>query len=219
MVLIPADTFYSHPMISTRSGIWRLCTLAMHTGLHVFEVGKEYVSITTNNHEIPAESDRRQLTHSFCDEFLFDVRSWSRKVSESQSYDEFLEDLPAGACRYAVMRFMISNTNLKNQRVKGTSYASLPGMVSIPFIHSHSNLIADNQLITSIAGNRSPDEAKIKNKMLYAASKKAIRDALVGIGMEIQGTDASEVAYNTVFLVCCEDHEYGVQIIVEYVYG
>jgi magnesium-transporting ATPase (P-type) len=33
--------------------------------------------------------------------------------------------------------------------------------------------------------------------MIYAASKRALREALVGIGLEIQGTDASEVAYET----------------------
>ncbi|KAH9448066.1 hypothetical protein MJO29_011387 [Puccinia striiformis f. sp. tritici] len=90
------------------------------------------------------------------------------KVSESQSYDEFLEDLPAGACRYAVYDFEYELEESEGKRNKLCFFTW------------------------------SPDEAKIKNKMLYAASKKAIRDALVGIGMEIQGTDASEVAYNTV---------------------
>jgi hypothetical protein len=42
---------------------------------------------------------------------------------------------------------------------------------------------------------RSPDEAKIKTKMLYASSKDAIRRSLVGIAAEIQGTDHSEIAY------------------------
>lgn len=43
--------------------------------------------------------------------------------------------------------------------------------------------------------HRSPDEAKIKTKMLYASSKDALRRALVGVAIEIQGTDHSEVAY------------------------
>lgn len=42
---------------------------------------------------------------------------------------------------------------------------------------------------------RSPDEAKIKTKMLYASSKDALRRALVGVAIEIQGTDHSEIAY------------------------
>ncbi|PWN48911.1 hypothetical protein IE53DRAFT_406867 [Violaceomyces palustris] len=44
----------------------------------------------------------------------------------------------------------------------------------------------------------SPDDSKIKQKMLFASSKDALRKALVGISSEIQGTDFSEVAYETV---------------------
>lgn len=43
-----------------------------------------------------------------------------------------------------------------------------------------------------------PDTAKIKQKMLYAASKDAIRKKLVGIASEIQCTDLSEVSYDAV---------------------
>ena len=41
----------------------------------------------------------------------------------------------------------------------------------------------------------SPDDAKIKQKMLYASSKDALRKSLVGIQAEVQGTDFSEVAW------------------------
>ncbi|KZV74236.1 hypothetical protein PENSPDRAFT_626226 [Peniophora sp. CONT] len=44
----------------------------------------------------------------------------------------------------------------------------------------------------------SPDDAKIKDKMLFASSKDAIRRSLVGIASEIQGTDYSEVAHESV---------------------
>ncbi|KAH9924295.1 recombinant Actophorin, partial [Epithele typhae] len=40
----------------------------------------------------------------------------------------------------------------------------------------------------------SPDDAKVKQKMLFASSKDALRRALVGIAVEIQGTDYSEIA-------------------------
>lgn len=43
-----------------------------------------------------------------------------------------------------------------------------------------------------------PDDAKIKQKMLFASSKDALRRSLVGIAAEIQGTDYSEIAYETV---------------------
>jgi hypothetical protein len=48
---------------------------------------------------------------------------------------------------------------------------------------------------------RSPDESRIKDKMLYASSKDSLRRALVGIASEIQGTDIDEIAYeNGAFL-------------------
>jgi len=44
----------------------------------------------------------------------------------------------------------------------------------------------------------SPDSAKIKDKMVAASSRDVLRRALVGIAIEIQGTDYSEVAHETV---------------------
>ncbi|KAI0754701.1 actin depolymerizing factor, partial [Daedaleopsis nitida] len=44
----------------------------------------------------------------------------------------------------------------------------------------------------------SPDDSKIKQKMLFASSKDALRRSLVGIAAEIQGTDISEVAHESV---------------------
>ena len=52
-------------------------------------------------------------------------------------------------------------------------------------------------IVTDHSWIRSPDEAKIKEKMLYASSRDALRRALVGIAVEIQGTDYSEVAYES----------------------
>ncbi|KAJ7195513.1 actin depolymerizing factor [Mycena pura] len=43
-----------------------------------------------------------------------------------------------------------------------------------------------------------PDDAKIKAKMVFASSKDALRRSLVGISVEIQGTDYDEVAYEAV---------------------
>ncbi|KAG1873816.1 actin depolymerizing factor [Suillus subluteus] len=44
----------------------------------------------------------------------------------------------------------------------------------------------------------SPDNAPIRAKMVHASSKDALRRSLDGIGAEIQGTDPTEVAYETV---------------------
>eukprot|EP00053_Salpingoeca_punica_P003916 m.45988 g.45988 ORF g.45988 m.45988 type:complete len:142 (-) comp12494_c0_seq1:550-975(-) len=43
-----------------------------------------------------------------------------------------------------------------------------------------------------------PDTAKIKAKMLYAASKDALRKKFVGIGNEFQATDLDEIEYEAV---------------------
>ncbi|KAI7898465.1 uncharacterized protein BX663DRAFT_461812 [Cokeromyces recurvatus] len=43
-----------------------------------------------------------------------------------------------------------------------------------------------------------PDTSKVRQKMLYASSKDALRRNLVGLAIEIQGTDASEVDYEAV---------------------
>ena len=43
-----------------------------------------------------------------------------------------------------------------------------------------------------------PDSAKIKNKMLYASSKDNLKKMMVGIGSEVQATDASEIDYQVV---------------------
>lgn len=45
-------------------------------------------------------------------------------------------------------------------------------------------------------GDRSPDDAKIKQKMVFASSRDALRRSLVGIATEIQGTDYSEVEHD-----------------------
>eukprot|EP00041_Stephanoeca_diplocostata_P039571 m.1637074 g.1637074 ORF g.1637074 m.1637074 type:complete len:146 (+) comp25433_c0_seq1:131-568(+) len=43
-----------------------------------------------------------------------------------------------------------------------------------------------------------PDDAPIKQKMLYASSKDAIKKKLTGIAAEVQGTDMDEVQWDTV---------------------
>jgi len=44
----------------------------------------------------------------------------------------------------------------------------------------------------------SPDSAKVKDKMVAASSRDSLRRSLVGIAVEIQGTDYSEVAHEIV---------------------
>eukprot|EP00611_Tribonema_gayanum_P028909 TRINITY_DN7583_c0_g1_i3.p2 TRINITY_DN7583_c0_g1~~TRINITY_DN7583_c0_g1_i3.p2 ORF type:complete len:142 (-),score=42.52 TRINITY_DN7583_c0_g1_i3:13-438(-) len=43
-----------------------------------------------------------------------------------------------------------------------------------------------------------PDEAAVKNKMMYAGSKESIKGALVGVGVHLQACDASELELATI---------------------
>lgn len=45
---------------------------------------------------------------------------------------------------------------------------------------------------------RCPDTAKIKSKMVYAASKDALRKRLVGVAVEIQATDSDELEHASI---------------------
>ncbi|KAH9042166.1 Cofilin/tropomyosin-type actin-binding protein-domain-containing protein [Lactarius pseudohatsudake] len=46
----------------------------------------------------------------------------------------------------------------------------------------------------------SPDTAKIKDKMVASSSKDALRRSLVGIAVDVQATEFSEVAHETVLI-------------------
>jgi hypothetical protein len=64
------------------------------------------------------------------------------------------------------------------------------------FITDYSCLITHHP--DHIAHLRSPDTAKIKQKMIYAASKDGLRKKLDGVYTEIQCTDLAEVSHETV---------------------
>ena len=48
---------------------------------------------------------------------------------------------------------------------------------------------------------RAPDDAPIKEKMVYASSKDALVKKLTGIDKLVQGTDFDEVSYETVLKI------------------
>ncbi|TCD64516.1 hypothetical protein EIP91_004012 [Steccherinum ochraceum] len=51
-----------------------------------------------------------------------------------------------------------------------------------------------------------PDNAPVKRKMVHASSTDALRRSLVGIAVEIQGTDYSEVAHETILEKASRGH-------------
>lgn len=91
-----------------------------------------------------------------------------KETSNDPSYDAFLERLPENDCLYVVYDFEYEIGGNEGKRSK------------IVFI------------------TWSPDTAPIRSKMVYASSKDALRRALNGVSSDIQGTDFSEVAYETV---------------------
>ncbi|VEU24104.1 DEKNAAC105315 [Brettanomyces naardenensis] len=90
------------------------------------------------------------------------------KTSTDASYDTFLEDLPETDCKYAIYDFEYDIGSGEGKRNK------------------------------IIFFQWSPDTASIRAKMVYASSKDALRRALNGVSTDIQGTDFSEVAYDSV---------------------
>ena len=90
------------------------------------------------------------------------------KACEKAEYNDFVAQVPDEYCRYAVFDFEFTLSAAEGQRNKICFFVW------------------------------APDNSKIKQKMLYASSKDALRKKLVGISTEIQGTDFSEVSYETV---------------------
>jgi cofilin len=90
------------------------------------------------------------------------------ETSNAKDYEDFVGQLPENDCRYAVYDFEYDTPSGEGKRSKLVFYTW------------------------------SPDTAPIKSKMIYASSKDAIRRSLNGVSTEVQGTDFSEVDYNTV---------------------
>jgi len=90
------------------------------------------------------------------------------KTSQDGDYETFIADLPENDCRYAVYDFEYDLGSGEGKRSKICFFTW------------------------------SPDTASVRPKMIYSSSKDGLRRALNGISTEIQGTDFSEVAYETV---------------------
>lgn len=90
------------------------------------------------------------------------------ETSQEKDYETFLEKLPENDCKYAVYDFEYDIGKGEGVRSKIVFY------------------------------QWAPDTAPVRSKMVYAASKDALRRALNGVSTDIQGTDFSEVAYESI---------------------
>lgn len=83
-------------------------------------------------------------------------------------YEKFVEKLPENECKYAVYLFEYDIGKGEGIRSKLVFFTW------------------------------TPDTAPVRSKMIYASSKDALKLALNGLSLDIQGTDFSEVSYETV---------------------
>ncbi|CEP12964.1 hypothetical protein [Parasitella parasitica] len=100
----------------------------------------------------------------------------SEEIAVDDTYNEFLSKLPENMPRFAVYDFDFEKPG-EGKRNKITFYSWYAGI----------NFTLEV-----------PDTSTVRQKMLYASSKEALRKSLVGLAIDIQGTDSSEVSYETV---------------------
>jgi cofilin len=91
-----------------------------------------------------------------------------KKVEKCDKYDDFIAELPETDCRYAVYDFEYEKSPAEGMRNK---------ICFVVWV---------------------PDGSTVRQKMIYASSKDAIRKKLAGIAVEIQATDMSEIEYDSV---------------------
>ena len=105
------------------------------------------------------------------------------------SYDDFVQDLPKDQCRWAVYDFEFAK--------QGEGKRNKIGFISWCVTHGGRSFRAPGSKVLTRDAIRSPEDATVKDKMLFASSREALRRRLDGIAFEVQGTDPSEISYNT----------------------
>ncbi|KAL1405124.1 cofilin [Vanrija albida] len=90
------------------------------------------------------------------------------KTSESRNFEDFVADLPEKECRWAVYDFQYELPGGEGTRNK---------LVFVQW---------------------SPDDANVRNKMIYASSKDALHRRLEGIHIDVQATDYSEITKESI---------------------
>lgn len=91
-----------------------------------------------------------------------------KKVEKSDKYEDFITELPEDDCRYAVCDFEFEKSPGEGIRNK---------ICFVVWV---------------------PDTSKVRQKMLYASSKDALRKKLAGVATEVQATDMSEVSHEAI---------------------
>jgi cofilin len=109
------------------------------------------------------------------------------KTSTSAEYETFLEDLPEDKPKWAVYDFEFESGEGKRNKLIFFNWCAPDLLAFLLF-----------SVLMRVLDGRVPEICKpLKLKMLAASSKDALRKALVGINIEIQGNDESDVSYET----------------------
>ncbi|GAC95787.1 hypothetical protein PHSY_003363 [Pseudozyma hubeiensis SY62] len=166
-------------------------------------------STWTAMQQLARSNDKTPRTSSRSSEFVIILnrhlhfQSSGVKVSQ-ECLDKFQELKLGKKIKYIIYSLNDKNTEIIVQNTStSTSYDDF--LAELPPTECR-YAIYDFEYEKGDAGKRnkicffswSPDDARIKPKMVFASSKDALRKALVGISAEIQGTDFSEVSYDTV---------------------
>lgn len=126
------------------------------------------------------------------------------KVSPQSEYEAFLGDLPEAECRWGVFDLEYDTDDGKRTKLVFIHwYVIDPFFSKFFFLNKKTTAFFFSCYMYIVLGlaitydRRSPDSAKIKDKMLAASSREALRRSLVGIHAEVQASEYSEVDFET----------------------
>jgi cofilin len=106
------------------------------------------------------------------------------KTSTDPDYEMFLSNLPEGECRYAVcdVEYEAGGGGGKRSKVCFFTWYVVSTQPRYLLLNVH-------------LWYRAPDDAKVRDKMVFASSKNSLYIQLVGISAEFQGSDIGELDY------------------------
>lgn len=129
--------------------------------------------------------------------------SWPSSTGLSNECIEKYHELKAGKYRYLIFtlndsqrEIVVANTSVSNDY--GTFLGDLPESKCRWAVYHFKYEKDGGTRSKTVFYTWSPDDAPIKEKMVFATSKDVIRRRLDGIAAEVQGTDYDEVSHEAV---------------------
>jgi cofilin len=110
-------------------------------------------------------------------------------LEEGKEWETFVEQLPEKECRWGVYDLEYDQGEGKRNKLCFVMWW-VAGCGALRWTRQ-------TLIHAAIVCIRSPDDAPIRQKMMYASSKDAIRKQLVGISTEIQATGYDEITFDS----------------------